>query len=100
MHRRLIDVKTAFCVYWDVKNAFSHESKNYFLAHRQLKYFNLKSSYNLISLCDRVFKKCSNRGYDYSKPPARENCEIRSAVLLKVVDVTLATQRNSENELR
>ena len=79
---------------------FRMEAKIIFLLIDNLNISISKSSYNLISLCDRVFKKCSNRGYDYSKPPARENCEIRSAVLLKVVDVTLATQRNSENELR
>ena len=79
---------------------FHMKAKIIFLLIDNLNISISKSSYNLISLCDRVFKKCSNRGYDYSKPPARENCEIRSAVLLKVVDVTLATQRNSENELR
>lgn len=79
---------------------FRMKAKIIFLLIDNLNISISKSSYNLISLCDRVFKKCSNRGYDYSKPPARENCEIRSAVLLKVVDVTLATQRNSENELR
>ena len=79
---------------------FRMKAKIIFLLIDNLNISISKSSYNLISLCERVFKKCSNRGYDYSKPPARENCEIRSAVLLKVVDVTLATQRNSENELR
>lgn len=79
---------------------FRMKAKIIFLLIDNLNISISKSSYNLISLCDRVFKKCSNRGYDYSKPPARENYEIRSAVLLKVVDVTLATQRNSENELR